>query len=273
MNTILVLTDFSEEAANAARFAVAVAGKLSAHKIILYHPFALSVTASPTDASSYEVATEDTNAHLIALKNELIYSFPGHIQIETCSDNRPLAEAIDALQEQVDLIVIGATVKGDLEEDLFGGNTMTVVSHCAKPLLVVPKDVRYHLIKNVLLACDLKEVLQTVPVQFIKSFTNALDAKLFILNVDYKEKHFRAETILEQTDLHKVFDNENAEFHYIDSENTANGILTFAAAHEIQLLITVRKERGLLGEIFHKSVSKKLIFDTGIPLLVLKETD
>jgi nucleotide-binding universal stress UspA family protein len=277
MNTILVLTDFSTSANNAARFSVALADQLDADRILLYHSSALSMSAVPTNIADYVPIVEniDYDQELAAVKHDLRSLCSSHIKIETLNDSRPLSEAIEPiiLQESVDLVVIGATEMGDLEESLFGGNTMIVVKRSNKPLLVVPKEVKFQIIRNVLLACDLENVAKTIPVHTIKAFNKSFEAKLFILNVDYHEKHFRPETILEQSQLHKAFDDESAEFHYIDSEDTAQGILNFAEYHHIHLLIAVKKSRSLLAEIFHRSVTKKLIFDTGIPLLILKSND
>jgi hypothetical protein len=44
------------------------------------------------------------------------------------------------------------------------------------------------------------------------------------------------------------------------NSETIDGVLTFASDHDIQLLITVGKEYGLLRAMSHKSLSKKLIF-------------
>lgn len=276
MNTILVLTDFSEAATNAARFSAGFASQLNASRILLYHCSSLSSTGIP-NVTGYVPGTESVSQKqdLVALRNELLETGSTAARIDVYNDDQPLGQGIESLvnAEKVDLVAMGATEKGDLGESLFGGNTMTIVNRCTKPLLVVPKGVKFQMIRNILLASDLRKVQQTIPFPLIKSVMGLLDAKLYVLNVDYRDKHFRPETIMEQAELHKAFDNMHAEFRYIDHEDTAEGILSFAEINNVHLIITVKKEHGLFGELFHRSVSKKLIFESGIPLLVLKQNN
>ncbi|MNL47104.1 hypothetical protein D3C87_1698710 [compost metagenome] len=135
----------------------------------------------------------------------------------------------------------------------------------------MPSVAAFQPIKTVVFACDLKKVSQSTPVLAIKAFVQALGAKLLILNVDFDGAHFDPETLAEMTDLHQLWDDEGAEYHYIEHEDAAQGIMEFAGQQRAELVITVPKQYGFFENIFHRSMTKKLTYHTHLPLLLFKE--
>ncbi len=277
MKTIVVLTDFSDAAFNAARYAAALTHQLGTSDMILYHSYQFRYKTKSLPefmpAGSVELYNESVK-DLEDLKSKLQPLVNEKTTIEIRTDERPLidAEQLIAEQQNAGLVVMGITGKSNLEQILVGSNAINVAKECSAPLLIVPKEATFESIKRILFACDLRKISNTTPVNTVKTFVHALKAKLVILNVEPKEwDHFNQDTVSQQSLLHKQWDDEKPEYHYINHDDAADGIMGFALDHDIQVVITVPQKYGLFESLFHRSLTKKLAFHTTIPLLLLKE--
>ena len=276
VKTMLVLTDFSDAALNAARYAAALTDQLNTSKLILYHsydttwvPPAAFAPLGPGFTESPEMILEK----IMDLKNDLEDWVAEHTSIEIRTDERTLVSAVNMLSQQqhIGLIIAGITGKSDLEKILVGSNTVRLAKESLAPLLIVPPVAAFQPIKTVVFACDLKRVSMSTPVLAIKAFMHALGAKLLILNINHDKAHFEPGTINELADLHQLWDDEQPEYHYLEHEDTLTGIMQFADQQGAELVIAVPKEYSFFENIFHRSMTEKIAYHTHLPLLLFKE--
>ncbi len=276
VKTMLVLTDFSDAALNAARYAAALTHQLKTNTLILYHSYNTTwvppVAFAPLGSGIVDTP-EISLERIMDLKNDLEDWVADQTIIEIRTDERPLVSAVNLLtqQQRIGLVVAGITGKSNLEKILIGSNTLRLAKESLAPLLIVPPVAAFQPIKTIVFACDLKHVSDSTPVLAIKSLVHALAARLIILNVDHNEAHFNPETITELADLHQLWDDERPEYHYIEHEDTSAGIMEFAGQQRAELVITVPKQYGLFENIFHRSVTEKLAYHSHLPLLSFKE--
>lgn len=273
---MLVLTDFSKEALNAAGYAMALAQQLKAHKLVLYHSYESIAVPAIDFASLSGIAAESHQLSIekmAELKKDLLEREIGQVQLQTRTDERSLLNAVNVLGQQLNigLVVAGITGKSSLERILIGSNTLDLAKYSKPPLLIVPSVATFKSIKTIVFACDLNRVSQATPALAIKTFIQALGAKLLILNVDAENRHFSADTIKELGHLHELWDDHEPEYHYINHEDTAVGIMEFVHQHAADLVITVPKQYGFFESLFHRSMTKKLAYHTHLPLLLFKE--
>jgi nucleotide-binding universal stress UspA family protein len=276
VKNMLILTDFSDEAANAARYATALAQQLNTQKITLYHSYesiALPATSFAPISGLPMESHESSIKNINKLKTDLEESNSIKAEIEVRTDERDLIYGVNALVQQlyIGLVIAGITGKSSFERVLVGSNTLSLVKDCIAPVLIIPAVAKFKPIKTIVFACDLKRVSEATPVLAIKTFLQALGAKLLILNVDSERKHFTTETIKEMTHLHELWDEQEPEYHYIDHKNTAEGIMEFAREKGAELVITVPKQYGFLESLFHSSMTSKLTYHSYLPLLLFKE--
>lgn len=277
MKTMLVLTDFSDSAYNAALYAAALTHQLQIPKLILYHSCALippmqTVVPVAGSVDAKDLHTESTE-RLTILKNNLHSFLYEGTALEVLTDDRPLVAATEAiaLQHQAGLVIMGVTGKGKLERVLVGSTTINLAKESFLPILLVPPEARFEKIRRAVFACDLKNVSASTPVKTIKSLIHSLDASLLVLNVDTEDQdHFEPDTLNEQFILHKLWDDEKPEYHYTSNNNIAEGVMEFAYEHNIQLVIAVPKKRGFFESIFKRSLTQRLTFDLTIPLLLIR---
>jgi nucleotide-binding universal stress UspA family protein len=271
---ILILTDFSDVALNAAMYAATLSRQLNVPKILVYYSDYIPSTVDVPlqNAIRQEHELKKNEERLKGLKSKLELLTNGQTPVSICIDERPLDLAVDELgqTESIGLVVMGIKGKGRLEQTLIGSNTITIARTCHIPLLIVPEEAIFGGISKIVFAAELKEVTDTIPYQTINNFIEAINAKLLVLNVDkYEEHQFNPETKAEEEGLRSQF-GDDASFHYSHQGDVATGIARFAEEQETDLIIAVPKEYGFFKGLFHRSLTKKMIYHTHIPLLLIK---
>lgn len=271
METILIYTDFSEAALAAARYGASLSGQTNASRLILYHSYPATSEISEVPVAN---TMDDLKANSVEqLKNlkGLLQPLAGNVLIEYRTNDKSLTEATNEIvrEEKADLVVMGISEKTILEEKLTGSKTMQTAKKSPWPLLIVPSNATFEKITSAVFLTDLKNVRETTPARELKKFVNEMKAKLFVLNVDYQEKHFHPDTVLEQESLHHLLDKFHPEIHYVENKDITKGIMQFAIKHQIKLIIAAREKHTFLEKVFHKSITKELAFHSHIPLLIL----
>ncbi|PSL49576.1 nucleotide-binding universal stress UspA family protein [Chitinophaga niastensis] len=277
MKTILVPTDFSDTAYNAATYALALAANLGATRIVLYHAYELIVPIPDVPTVVPMVNPDDLrDASLDGLekmKKELSALVSSDTTLVVRADNTLLAATIDDVckNEGADLIVMGITGGSKLEEILVGSNTIDVVKHTQCPVLVVPGIAKYKPIKKIVFAVDLRKVAETTPMEPLKKLLHIFNAELHVINIDHESKHFSTDTPFETLMLDTLLEDFQPVYHFIDNPNVVQGIVEFAEENHADLILTIPKKHGLFESIFKRSRTSKLAYQTHIPLLTIHE--
>lgn len=279
MQTIIITTDFSHSALNAAKYAAGLAKPLGVDCIVLYHSCNTAPVGTDirTNEAEISLTQEQRLLFLEEVERELRVTLGENndIAIKLVSDELPLVQGVEQLAEQwgAYLVVVGATGKSGLERVLVGSNTIVLASEIKVPLLIVPKEARYSPIGKIVFACDLKRVSRSTPVNEIGNWLERLDARLLVLNVALEGKRFDPDSIPEQYKMHDLLDGFSPEYHYTEGDDITDEIEDFAEEQGAGLIITIPKSYGFFEGLFHRSVSKKLIRESGIPLLLLRERE
>jgi nucleotide-binding universal stress UspA family protein len=276
MKTILVPTDFSATAKNAALYAIELAAQLNSTKIILYNAYQAPVVTEPTmpvmqmlDVDTLKKISEDS---MQQFKSSLHEAQLSNIQLETVSEYAVLPNAIGEICDRTgaDMVVMGITGSSKFEEVLIGSTAISVVKHTKVPVIVIPPNAKCNKIDKVMLACDYKKVEETTPVQPIKKVLNATNAKFFVLNIAGKQKG----TDTKQEELiSRMFSEYNIEYRYSNNDDFISGINDFAEANDIDMIITIPKRHGLFDGLFKESHTKQLAFHSHVPLMCMHEED
>lgn len=275
MKTILVPTDFSVTAKNAALYAIELANQLNAAKIILYNAYQSPVVTEPTmpviqmlDIDTLKKISDDGMKEFkssLHLENT-------NIEIEEINEFAALPNSIGEVCSRTgaDLIIMGITGASKFEEVLIGSTAISVVKNTKVPVIILPPNAKCHKIERVMLACDYKKVEETTPLQPIKKLLEATNAKLFVLNINQKQSN----TGKTQNELlQSMLQNFNPEFHNINTEDFIGGINDFAETNNIDIIITIPKKHGLFEGLFKESHTKQLAFHSHVPLMCIHEED
>ena len=275
MRDIVITTDFSDSAMNAAKYAVALAKPLEVENIILYHSFGnnLSDTDIPEEQLEIAPTPADIRSSLELVGRELRDLLDSEVEIVLVSNGLTLRAGLEKLvaERNVSLVVIGATGKSAMKQVFVGSNTQSLVSENNFPLLIIPKDAKYIPIDKLVFACDLTRVSTKAPINEIRLWLEKLKSELLVFNVVQEGKHFDSDDLGGLHRMKDLLDEFAAEYHYSEKKGVANEITSFAQENQAGLIVTIPKIEGMLGNLFKRSVSKELIQKSTIPVLVLRE--
>jgi len=274
MKTIIVPTDFSALSNNAADYAIGLA-KETGSSVLLFHAY--QVPVSMTDVPIVLVSVEDLqkNAETRVADSKRSLEQSGGSNIKIYTETR-LGDTVDELQSLCDKIkpfavVMGTKGETGMERVFFGSTTLTTIKHLSWPVIIIPPGKKYSSINKIGFACDFRQVVNTTPTHLIKNFVKEFNAELHVLNVDYKNSHFRADIPEESLLLHTMLEELNPVYDFIEEENVETGIEKFARKNNLDLVITIPKKHKLLEGLFRKSHTKDLVFHSRLPIMCVHE--
>lgn len=277
MKTIIVPTDFSATAYNAARYALELAGQLGTTRILLYNAYELIVPVPDLPASVPVIDPKELKEvsleGLERMKSDLEAFVPTGAVLDIRAENNLLAANIDhvAKEEMADMIIMGITGGGQIEEILMGSNTIDVVKHTNFPVIIVPGQVTFKPVRKILFACDFKKVGTNTPIAPLKKLLDIFHAELHVLNIDRDGKGLGADIPLESLLLDTLLEGYHPIYHFIDHDNIVEGIMDFADKIQADLILTIPRKHGLFEGLFRRSRTAKLAFHTHIPMLAIHE--
>lgn len=237
MKTILVPTDFSEQANNALDLAIQI-GKKSNAKILLLNviegirDFAFNTmgeleTSTGEDAFFVKKLIEQTRERLYDAKQE--WKNAG-LEIDSMVElGNPYQSIASVVAEHgADLIVMGTKGSSGLDEVLIGSNTERVVRFAHCPVITLKDKVDLQDIKKIVFATDLSED-QTEVVNAIKKMQEQLGAELHLLKVNTPNNFHTQRQSADE--FKKFIDNHNlttGHSHVYNEATEEDGILYFA---------------------------------------------
>jgi len=278
METLLVPTDFSPTAKNAALYALQLAEQLAAKKIVLYHSYEIPVTIDPMvpgiQMLDMESLKEGSEKGLEIFKQELLASANG-ITIDTISEYGALTQGLDEVCAKVNagLVVMGITGGGVLEEKLIGSNTLSVAKHTKLPVIIVPADARFTRIEEIMLTSDFDKADKTIPVDLVRKILAETKAKLFVFNIEEDEliEKYPSTIMGESYAIHSLLQDMNPEYHYSTNTNYVEAVNDFALEYQVDLIISIPKKHGFFEKLFSSSHTKQLAFHSHVPLMVIHQ--
>lgn len=275
--TILVPTDFSNNALVATRYAMELAKKIEANVHILH------VYRSFTSAFQSPLAneTDEQRAKLGAKKGlaEFIEKLDNGSDVPVTSsiEKNSILEAITEYigENNVCLVVMGTHGASGMRKDLLGSNTYDVAKDVPRPLLIVPEHTASFKLRNVAFFSDYQQGDIKSLSSYDALFGNMnLSCTLVHIHEDKKapqesEQQKLAEwkaTLEKETSL----ENLSTELvHAPENVDAVNGILKRLNAD--MTLITLVDARSFFEKLLHKSLAREIIINPQTPVLLTSE--
>ncbi|MCE9540560.1 MAG: universal stress protein [Bacteroidetes bacterium] len=274
METILIPIDFSEVSKNTAEYGIQFAKERNA-KLILFHVFNIPVYTSD-DISFMPAYDEFEKSNMIAMEKfekELRekYLFTNPIE-NIIKSGFLISEIVDLVEEkEIDLVIIGISEAGKLSEILLSSNSIGVIKNTNCPTLIVPDGVRYRPINTVVFACDdIEKVADTNAAKQIRGFVELFNSKLIVLNVVDSFENLDQEILLEAK-KEVLFEDLNYSVLFIEGNDLIKNLNNFIEKNNADLLIMIPKKHDIISRLFNESKTKKMAFNSLIPLLAIHE--
>jgi len=276
MKTLIVPTDFSPAAMNAMNYAADMALQIHASILLLHvYQVPVAVTDVPLVLVSVEDLKEQADGKLDDLKNKLEHITSGKVKIYTDAILGNTVDELENVSKKINpfAIVMGAVGHTGVERAIFGSTTLSAIRHLTAPVLCVPRGKEYGTgIKKIGIACDFREVVVTTPFEPIKNFIKEFAAELHVLNVDHKNRNFKADTPEQSLLFDTAFKEVNPHYHFIDNKDIEDGINDFADANNLDLIIAIPKKHKLLDGLFKPSSTKQLVFESHVPVMCVHQS-
>lgn len=275
MKMLIVPIDFSGGSLNAVNYALSFAYKIKADITLLYVcELPVAVSEVPVMAATYNTVIEDAEKRILEWKKDLEHKSAGKVNIFTEIKEGYLVHQLQDVCDRLHpyAVIMGSGEKTTVERIIFGSNVVSVMKYISYPLIIVPNGALFTAIDSIGLACDLRNVANTVHAEQVKKIVQDFRARLHILHVNVEPAKMIGDQEIEGSEwLRDMFMDLKPEFHFLNKENMADAINEFAEKNNFDMLIIIPKKHGLLEDVFHKSHAKKITLQSHLPVLSIHE--
>ncbi|MEP6263044.1 MAG: universal stress protein [Gillisia sp.] len=278
MKNILLPTDFSENALNAAIYALHLYKDepcrfifLNAYDVNGY--FANSILMpipgnhTLTEAKNLSVEKLEKLINDLGEKN----SNPYHT-FSSISQNDHLVTAVN-LQIQashIELVIIGTQGSTAAQDVAYGRNTINIMENVRNcPIMAIPSHVKYHGINEVVLPTSYKMDFRHEYFNFIKSFLKRNKASLRILHIE-EDIALSEEQQLKKNSLEAILKDTPHSFHHLAYVTVPIGIYCFTESRGSDMIAFLNKKHSFLENVILEPLYKNLGNYSQIPVLVLQ---
>jgi nucleotide-binding universal stress UspA family protein len=273
MKIFLIPTDFSPSSLNAIEYAAQLARHFSA-KLILFHAYMMPtpVTEVPFAMATIEEMQKD-NEEAVRRQADFIRQ---QYNLETEQIVR-IGVASDEIKEicidkNVDLVIMGIKGAGGLDK-IIGSTTVNTIRKVKTPVLVVPHDADFRVIKDIVYASDYKNKTDVNLYQPLMVLARKFNAKIHILNLEKKHQEITVEEMAGHTATQNFFENSDHEFIQITGDSLTHGINEYVHEKPSQLLTMVAHKHNFFERVFSRSHTTAMAYETHIPLLILQDKE
>jgi len=285
MRTIVVPTDYSKPAENAALYALHLANALKSD-LHLCHAFGIPIESPLLGQTAwalyeYPALQEENGRELKKLGTKLQHTskllwgdkeFPFHPDIHYVCEGRDVVQVVNdtAAEHNVLLIVMGMHGTAPLSRFFFGSNSITMIKEAKHPLLLIPQKHHYQGLRKIAFATELhKKDIKTA--QALLDFASFFNAELLITHIIQSNNEVIQDQKYEHT-KEAFLENLTGKFCYdcIYSENVDYG-LDILKNKDIDMLIMGHHYRNFFENFTKGSHAIRQAGEIEIPLMVIPE--
>jgi len=283
MKKILVPTDFSESATNAAAYALQLARYLKAD-IELCHAFMVPSEAGVAGQMvwpvyEYDELKKETLSQMDSIIRQLeaeseltVSKYTFGPKIEKTSEAGFATDLVIKLSEekQVCLVVMGMSGAGSIPKLILGSTSRNMIERAAFPVLLIPAELVFKEIKKIGFATDLSSG-DIDAIHSLAGFARYFDAELVIVHVGSGEREYQRKTELFLSDITSKINYNKIYFRHVINDDINEGLDWLGDYGRIDMMVMVHRQRTLIDRIFNGSFTKKQAGHIHIPLLVIPE--
>lgn len=285
MKKIIVPTDFSPPANNAARYALHLATLLK-EDVILCNAMIIPAEAAhagntPWPLEGYESIKESTTEqlqetarHLERRLAEHAGFFPEdfHPSVSYTSEVGPVTDVIRNVMDEHSgsMVIMGMSGTGGLERLFIGSSSRDLVEKAGFPVLLIPKEFIFRPVRKIAFATDLDKGDINV-VHTLSCFAKALDAEIQIRHIanhkfEHGEDKYKADAFM--AELCKKITYPKISYHHIKSMDVDHGLDWLHEHSLVDMLVMVHRPHNFLAKLVFGSHTQQLARHVTLPLLV-----
>ncbi|MBD3637343.1 MAG: universal stress protein [Crocinitomicaceae bacterium] len=262
VKSIILLSDFSEPARNAIKYAIDAFGdQVEYHLVNAYY----ARTSSATLLDLNEMLAKESEQGLTDELNWIKETFPDlNLTIKSHSIFGSPVDAIKRLKRLVesDLVVMGTKGASGVDAVLFGSVASTVIRATVIPVISVPPDCQFNGFKEIVFATDGQELENTEVLAPIEKLHKQFNSEITLFSVERNGKHVDWN--------HTGIKIENAHHSSVAGNDVAEEVTKYCNEKSADLLVILPKHTGFFDRLFHRSISKELVEQAKLPILSLE---
>ncbi len=283
MKRILIATDFSAAADDAAKYAIALATVIGTDAIITNA--ALVTTDSPVEIlwpkGDYQSLIRKNDIRLGDLSKKLIDSSFEHggvtVAMPKVTVKSGMGSVVDLLRETVQnggigLVAMGLSGSGNMKRLVLGSSSRDVIDSADYPVLLVPKGTVFKPITRIAFATDLS-LNDMECIKSLAGLAGLLQAELRIVHVirpgldSGVTEHINAF----RTQLKNTISYDRIHYENVYCPKVEDGLCWLKDHGETDLLVMVHHRHNGINDFIKGSHSQKMARRTTIPLLIMPE--
>ena len=273
MKTIVLITDFSPSANQAAQFAGQLAKDQKA-RLVLVHPYQVWPD-NPAKTGDFPLSVDDTRENseksLRRLADDLSEVIGADVPIRCMAQEGHAMSIICSVTkaEDADLLIMSTVGIAPQSTRLISSLATEMVTETKVPLLLIPPDSTYTGVKNLVLGIDLaaspNAVVLDTALSFARSFGSVINVLCMNDNPNDADTRRQAEHI-----RHLLSQQQQPHTLIIKSgEEIYDTLLDFAHANKTDLIMMLPQMRNWLQKLVSEGESQRLGRLMDLPLLTV----
>lgn len=277
MRTVLIPTDFSDNAMHAIAYALRLY-KCERTTFYFLHAYADEVYGPfrKNNGASLEEQKKTIQKNVEKLLQGLVEKLkekeqnPKH-SYETVSSFESLVDAVNdfANQINIDLIIMGTQGQTANKKITFGSHTVQVFKYVQCPVLAIPEDYVYEQPKKILFPTDYMLPYKRRELKLLNTLSAEFKSEVHCLYIsDFEDLSHR------QIDNKRFLQEELSKaylfFEMTPVKNKAEAITEYISQNDIDMLVMVNSRHSFLEDMLYRSTVDEIGLDLKIPFLVMQ---
>ena len=273
MKTILVATDFSEAAHNACLYAGELAKAFNARLILFSAYEQVPVPVSEIAVLNLEEMGIHVQHQLEDEKEALTREYK--IPVETMSKPGIAARGIlqTVAEKKVDIIIAGMKKTGAAMRRLFGSTVTALIKKLSVPLLIVQEKTSFVNISTIALATESDAGPYSGPhlLDILREIGERFHSKLYLVRIARNQLHEAYEVQNRPFILSRMVRTLDPSYECIEGKDIPQALNDFNEAYHVNLLGILPHEHHFLQWLYYNSITRAMVFESKIPLLILPQ--
>jgi len=279
MKTIIVPTDFSPAAENAARYAVEFASHTKSDITLLNAiklPSEVSIaTQAAFQPEDYPSLKRDTGHELKILANRLLLRNEEQENVEAryrpnISYSCQVGDVADmvksaATNHDINLIIMGLWDTSSINRFFSGSTSHEMIEKTNLPLMLIPFNARFKPIKTIAFATDLSQTDINI-ICSLATMARIFNAELLLVHVLEKNDEHKAANFLSTVTNQANY--PNIYYRGIIANDVDASLHLLLEHREVEMLVMVHRKRRLFDRLFNHSHTQNMARHLSLPLLI-----
>jgi nucleotide-binding universal stress UspA family protein len=276
MKTILVPTDFSENAMHAARYAASLARVYDAN-IIFINIYTMRLIFEYEVVSNINTSLDEmqriAELNLIEFRENFIKNtnFTPE-RVSQIAEYGSIAPTIIEKSEGnvVDMIVMGTKGAHNVFDGWLGTNAEKVGKMAQCPVWIIPENSKLNYPLKILYAADFKEDEAKAAAKLL-AIANPLGATCKVVHVhEYFEPKIGDLVEDSMAELDKYFKDENITFKEINRPDVINGLEKYIEGYNPDVIAIAIHHKSFIAKLFDFGVSSHFLQKSDLPILTFR---